>query len=86
MEIYRRQRGNIPLSGSCCWNTLEFAPQEIGEAISGKKTFKTAAKSVGKQTLRKNLGSRIKQRGIIPIISIEQTSRSRRDIFTKISR
>ena len=36
---------------------LEFTVPEIGEVISGKKPFKTAAKSVGKQTLRKHLGS-----------------------------
>ena len=55
---------------------LEFAVQEIGEVFSGRKSFKTAAKSVGKQTLRKQLseGSRravgrlggSKRRRIIP--------------------
>ena len=29
---------------------LEFAVPEIGEVFSGRKTFKTAAKSVGKKT------------------------------------
>ena len=32
---------------------LEFAPPEIGEVIIGRKSFKSAAKSLGKQTLRK---------------------------------
>ena len=45
---------------------LEFAAPEIGEVISGRKAFKTAAKSVGKQTLKKQLGSGIKQRRVIP--------------------
>ena len=35
---------------------LEFAAPEIGEVISGRKSFKSAAKTVGRQTLRKQLG------------------------------
>ena len=34
----------------------EFAASEIEEVISGRKSFKSAAKSVGKQTLKKQLG------------------------------
>ena len=33
---------------------LEFPAPEIGEVIRGRKSFKTAAKSVGKQTLKNN--------------------------------
>ena len=68
---------------------------EIGEVISGRKSIKTAAKSVGKQTLKKQVGegSRSavgrpggsKRRRIIPTKSTKQSSRSRRDIFTNIS-
>ena len=71
---------------------LEFAAPEIGEVNSGRKSFKSAAKSVGKQTLKKQLGEgsrrvkRGKQRRIIPAKSTKQSSRSRRDIFTNISR
>ena len=75
---------------------LEFPATEIGEVISGRKSFKTAAKSAGKQILRKQLceGSRsvIGRQGgsngrrIIPTKSTKQSSRSRRDIFTNISR
>ena len=36
---------------------LEFAVPENAEVVSGRKNFKTAAKSVGRQTLRKQLGS-----------------------------
>ena len=36
---------------------LEFAVPEIAEVVSGRKSFQTAAKSVGRQTLRKQLGS-----------------------------
>ena len=59
---------------------LEFALPEIGEVFSGRKFFKTAAKSVGKKTLKKQLGEEKKQRKIIPTKSTEQSSRSRRDI------
>ena len=33
---------------------LEFAAPDIGEVVSNRKPFKSAAKSVGKQTLKKN--------------------------------
>ena len=75
---------------------LEFAVPEIGEVIRGRKSFKTAPKSVGKQTLRKQLGegsrSAVGRRGgskrrrIIPTKSTKQSSRSRRVTFTNISR
>ena len=70
---------------------LEFAVPEIAEVVSGRKNFKTAAKSVGRKTLRKQLGEGSrrggsKQRKIIPTKSTKQSSRSRRDIFTNISR
>ena len=41
---------------------LEFAVPEIAEVVSGRKNFKTAAKSVGRQTLRKQLGSDSRKR------------------------
>ena len=34
---------------------LEFAVAEVADVVSGRKKFKTAAKSVGNQTLRKQL-------------------------------
>ena len=36
---------------------LEFAVPEIAEVVSGKKRIKTAAKSMGRQTLGKELSS-----------------------------
>ena len=65
---------------------LEFAAPDIGEVISGRKSFKTAAKSVGKQTLRKQLGSGCKQGRIFQTKTTKQTSLSRRDIFANIYR
>ena len=45
---------------------LEIAVPEIAEVVSGRKNFKTAARSVGKQTLKKQFGSGSKQKRIIP--------------------
>ena len=99
----------VPAAERIGADMLEFAVPEIGEVVSGRKNFKTAAKSVGKKTLKKQLGegegqgsrrrtgSRRKgavgvrqaarnHRRIIPRKSTKQSSRSRRDIFTNISR
>ena len=83
----------VPAAKRIGADMLEFAATEIGEVISGRKSFKWAAKSVGKQTLKKQLGEgsrRCKgssnQRTIIPTKSTKQSSRSRGDIFTTISR
>ena len=85
----------VPAAKRVGADLLEFAVPEIAEVVSGRKNFKTAAKSVGRQTLRKQLGegegSRRrtggkKQRRIIPTKSTKQSSRSRRDIFTNIPR
>ena len=76
---------------------LVFAVPEIAEAHSGRKNLKTAAKSVGRQTLRKQLGEGSRRRKgavgsrkrsasrFIPTNFAKQTSRPRRDIFTNIS-
>ena len=66
----------------------EFAAPEIAEVVSGRKNFKTAAKSVGRQTLRKQLGGGSRKwtsSRVTPTKSAKQISRSRRDIFTNIS-
>ena len=83
----------VPAAKRVGADLLEFAAPEIGEVISGRKSFKSAAKSVGKQTLKKQMGegsrrrtAGSKHRRIIPTKSTKQSNRSRRDIFTKISR
>ena len=48
----------VPAAKRVGADLLEFAAPEIGEVISGRKTFKSAAKSVGKQTLKKTIGAR----------------------------
>ena len=76
----------VPAAERVGADMLEFAARENGDVISGRNSYKSAAKSVGKQTLKKQLGSGGKQRRIIPAKSTKQSSRSRGGIFTNISR
>ena len=83
----------VPAAKRVGADLLELAVPEIAEVVTGRKKFKTAGKSVGKQTLKKPLGEgsrRLKggskQRRFFQTKSTEQSSRSRRDIFTNISR
>ena len=89
----------VPAAKRIGADMLEFAAPEIGEVFSGRKSFKSAAKSVGKKTRKKQLGegsrgvrersvrqAGSKQKRIIPTKSTKQSSRSRRDIFANISR
>ena len=50
----------VPAAKRVGADLLEFAVPEIAEVISGRKNFKKTAKSVGRQTVRKQLsrGSR----------------------------
>ena len=65
---------------------LEFGAPDIREVISCRKPLKSAAKSVRKQTLKKQLGSGSKQKRIVPTKSTKRSNRSRRDTLTKIFR
>ena len=79
----------VPAAKRVGADLLEFAVPEVAEVVNGRKKFKTAAKNAGKQTLKKQLdeGSRKKTGSrIIPTKSTKQSSRSRRDVFTNISR
>ena len=51
---------------------LEFAVPENEEVVSGRKNFKTAAKSVGRQTLRKQLGDGEGSRRAVGSASVRQ--------------
>ena len=74
----------VPAAKRVGADLLEFAVPEVADVVSGKKNFKTAAKSVGRQTLRKQLGGG-KQTRSIPVKSLKRSSRSRKDIFTNIA-
>ena len=87
----------VPAAKGLGADLLEFVVPEIAEVVSGRRNFKSAAKSVGRQTLRKQLGEDSYRRmgavgsrkrsasRFIVTKSAKQTSRSRREIFTNIS-
>ena len=52
----------VPAAKRLGADLLEFAVPEIAEVVSGRKNLKTAAKSVGRQTLRKQLGEGSRRR------------------------
>ena len=71
----------VPAANREAADLLEFAVPEEADVVSGKKKFKTAAKSVGRQTLGKQLGD-AKQKRSFPAKKLKRSSRSRRDSFT----
>ena len=78
----------VPAAKRVGADLLKVAVPEIAETFNGRKIIETAAKSVGRQTLRKQLGSGSKKRSASRVIatkSAKQISRSRRDIRTNIS-
>ena len=74
----------VPAAKRVGADLLEFAVPEVADVVSGRKNFKTAAKSVGRQTLRKQLGGG-KQKRSIPVKNLKRSSRSGEDIFTNIA-
>ena len=74
----------IPSSERVGADLLEFAVPEVADVVSGKKNFKTAAKCVGGQTLRKRFAGGTQKRSI-PVKNLKRRSWSRRDIFTNIA-
>ena len=62
-------------------NLLELAVPEVADVFSGRKNLKTAAKSVGRQTLGKQLEGGKQKRSIL-VKSLKRSSWSRNDIFT----
>ena len=85
----------VPVAKRVGADLLEIAVPKIAEVVSGRMNFNTAAKIVGRETLRKQLGEWSRRRTgssrkrnssrVIPTKSAKQISRSRRDIFTNIS-
>ena len=78
----------VPAAKRVGSDLLVFVVPEITEVDSGRRSFKTAAKSAGKQTLRKQLGSGSSKKTasrVIPTKFGKQISRSRRDVFANIS-
>ena len=82
--IHFSRRNIVPAAKRVNVDLLEFAVPEVADFVSGKKNFKTPAKSVRRQLLRKQLGEG-KQKRRIPVKNLERSSRSRRDIFNNIA-
>ena len=74
----------VPAAKRVGADLLKFAVPEVADVVSGNKNFKTAAKSIGRQTLRKQLRGG-KQKRSIPVKCSKRSSRSRKDIFTNIA-
>ena len=55
-EIAFLRKYIIPAAKRVGADLLEFAVPEMAEVVSGRKDINTAAKSVGRQTFRKQLG------------------------------
>ena len=78
----------VPAAKRVGADLMDFAVPEIAEGNSERKNFKTAAKNVGRQTLRKKLGSGSSKRTASRAItakSAKQINRSWKDLFTNIS-
>ena len=78
----------VPAAKRVGADLLEFSAPEIAEVVSGRMNFKAAAKSVGSQTLRKQVGSGSAKKTssrFIPTKPAKQLSRSGRDNFTNFS-
>ena len=100
-EIPFLRKYNLSAAKRVGADLLEFGVPEIAEVVSDRKIFKTVAKTVGGQTLKKQYGSGSKKRKgaiggrelayerqasrVFRMKSAEQISRSRRDIFTRLS-
>ena len=59
----------VPAAKRIGADLLEIAVPEIAEVVSERKNLKTAAESVGKQTLKKQLGERRMKRTASKIIA-----------------
>ena len=78
----------VPAARRIGADMLGFAVPEIADVVSGKQNFKAAAKNVGRQTLKKQLGGGSRKRSASKVIqskSKKRNSRSRRDIFTNVA-
>ena len=87
-EILFLRKYIVPAAKRVVAELLEFAVSENVDAVSVRKYFKTAAKSVERQTLWKQLGSGSRKKSASRVNltkSAKQTKLSRRDIFTNIS-
>ena len=74
----------VPAAKRVGADLLGFAVPELVDVVGGKKSFKTAVKRVGRQTLKKQHGGG-RQKRSIPVKNLKRSSRSRRDVFNNIA-
>ena len=74
----------VPAAKRVGSDLLELAVPEVVD-VGGKKNFKTAAKNIGRQTMKKQVGGGRKQKRRNPVRSLKRYSQSRREIFTNIA-
>ena len=74
----------IPAAKRVGADLLEIAVPEVADVVGREKNFETAAKSVRRQTLRKQTGGG-RQKRSMPVKNLKRSSRSRKDIFTNIA-
>ena len=74
----------VPAAKRVGADLLEFAVPEVADVVIGMKNSKTAAESVGRQTLREQHGGGNQKRSI-PVNNLERSSWSRKDIFSNIA-
>ena len=67
----------VPAAKRVGADLLEFAEPKIAEVVSNRKNFKTAAKSVGRQTSRKQLGEGEGSRRRNGAVGVQQGSRQK---------
>ena len=70
----------VPAAKRVGADLLEIAAPEIAEVVSGRKNFKTAAKFVGRQSLRKQLGGGTRKKTasrVVPTKTAKETFLSR---------
>ena len=77
----------VPAARRIDADMLGCALTEISEVVSVKQNFKAAAKNVGRQTLKKQVGGSRKRSAskVVQSKSKKRNNRSRRDIFTNVA-
>ena len=78
----------VPAARRIGADTLGFAVPEISDVASGEQNFKAAAKNVGRQTLKKQLGGGSRKWSTSKVIqskSKKWSSLSRRNIFINVA-
>ena len=75
----------VPATNCVSAELMEFAAPENAEVVSGGKSFKNAAMSVRRQTLKKQLGDGSEQKRVVSTKFSKPANQSRRNSSTNVS-